>query len=266
MHAVLRPFVLAGALLAAAGFSHAQAPQQGPQQAQTLQGKYCSSMAPKGWSVTGENAAGSAFGADFASRDAALLASYWIVGVAPEMRSSPWYGRWYATPHAAVMATLTRMGTVSLQCRPPTAPAPGLAMMECRNAQVTGLALYQVHPMGNGGFVIVMRTAGATPARWANDGAIASAVARSIRCNVPLKPSTADFTTGLSGTGKAGRKAEGDSGYSRWLEREHCHDPQTGQNYWVRPSTDWRNDGPQGPGYYAGAGGELRKLEPGRSD
>jgi hypothetical protein len=31
--------------------------------------------------------------------------------------------------------------------------------MECGNAQVTGLARHQVHPMGNGGFAIVMRTA-----------------------------------------------------------------------------------------------------------
>jgi hypothetical protein len=239
---------------------------QAPLQAQTLRGRYCTALAPKGWSITGENAAGSAFGADFASADGSALASYWIVGVPPEMRSSPWYGRWYATPQDAVMATLTRMGTVPIQCGPPTSPAQGLALMECRNAQVTGLALYQVHPMANGGYVLVMRTAGATPARWARDGAMASAVARSVRCNVPLKPSTADFTTGLSGSGKSRRKSEGDSGYSRWLEMEHYHDARTGENYWVSPSRDWRENGPQGPGYYASAGGELRKLEPGRSD
>lgn len=244
----------------------ATAQAQAPLPVQPLRGQYCSAQAPRGWSVIGERAAGSSFGADLASADGGALASYWIVGVAPEMRSSPWYGRWYATPHAAALATLSQLGTVPIQCGAPTAPAPGLSMMECRSAQAVGLALYQVHPAGRGGFVLVMRTAGTAPARWARDGAIASAVARSIRCNVPLRPSTADFTSGLSGSGKARRKAEGDSGYSRWLGMEHYHDASTGENYWVSPSRDWRENGPQGAGYYVGAGGDLRKLEPGRSD
>ncbi|MCZ7566171.1 MAG: hypothetical protein M5U08_22250 [Burkholderiales bacterium] len=253
-------------LTAAALLAAATAQAQAPLPVQPLRGKYCVAQAPKGWAITGENAAGSSFGADFVGADGGALASYWIIGVAPEMRSSPWYGRWYATPQSTVMATLSRMGSAPIQCGAPSTPAPGLAMMECRNPQAVGLALYQVHPMNNGGFVIVMRTAGTAPARWARDGAIASAVARSIRCNVPLKPSTADFTSGLSGAGKARRKAQGDSGYSRWLGMEHYHDGRTGENYWVSPSQDWRESGPQGPGYYVSAGGELRKLEPGRSN
>ena len=234
--------------------------------AQPLRSRYCSALAPQGWSFTGENAAGSHFGADLTSADGSVLASYWIIGVPAQMRSSPVYGRWYATPQQAVLATLTRMGTVPMQCSAPGTPVPGLSTMECRNAQVTGLAVYQVFPLTDGGFVVVMRTAGAIPARWRRDAAIASAVARSVRCNVPLKPSSADFTSGPSGSGKARRKGEGDSGYSRWLEMENYHDSRTGQNYWVNPGRDWQQNGPQGPGYYARLGGELRKLEPGRSD
>jgi hypothetical protein len=47
---------------------------------------------------------------------------------------------------------------------------------------------------------------------------------------------------------------------------EHYHDPRTGENYWVSPATDYRENGPQGPGYYVGVGGEQRKLQSGRSD
>ena len=234
--------------------------------AQPLRSRYCSALAPQGWSFTAENAAGSSFGADLASADGAVLASYWIIGVPAQMRSSATYGRWYATPQLAVLSTLTRMGTVPMQCGAPSTPARGLSAMECRNAQVTGFAVYQVFPIADGGFVVVMRTAGAIPARWRRDAAIASAVARSVRCNVPLKPSSADFTSGPSASGKARRKGEGDSGYSRWLETENYHDSRTGQNYWVSPSSDWQDNGPQGPGYYARLGGELRKLEPGRSN
>jgi len=84
---------------------------------------------------------------------------------------------------------------------------------------------------------------------------------------VPLRPSTADFTTGLSSSGSRRPAAdEGDSEYSPWLGMEHYHDPRTGENYWVSPATDYRENGPQGPGYYVGVGGEQRKLQSGRSD
>jgi hypothetical protein len=47
---------------------------------------------------------------------------------------------------------------------------------------------------------------------------------------------------------------------------EHYHDARTGENYWVSPGSDYRQTGPQGPGYYVSVGGEQRKLEAGRSD
>lgn len=234
---------------------------------QLVRGQYCHALAPSGWSFTGENPAGSAFGADILHGDGAAGASYFIVGVSAEMRSSPWYGRWYATPQQAVLATLSQMGTTPLQCGAPRTPQPGLQLMQCRTPQHVGLALYQVFPMAGNGFLLVIRTAATVPGQWARDGEVASAVARSIRCNVPLRPSTADFTSGLSDAGKSRRnKAEGDAEYSRWLGMEHYHDERTGQNYWVSPSRDWNDTGPEGPGYYTRSGGELRKLAPGRSN
>jgi len=147
------------------------------------------------------------------------------------------------------------------------APAPGLSLLECRTPAHVGVALYQAHPMAGGGYVIVTRTAATAPAEWSRQGAMASAVARSIRCNVPLRPSTADFTTGLSGSSGKSRRKDGDgSGYSRWTEMEHYHDSSTGQNYWVTSSRDWNENGPQGAGNYTRIGNDLRKLEPGRSD
>lgn len=250
-------------VIALAGFSAAAQPLQ----VQLQRGKHCTALAPAGWSFTGENPAGAAFGADIFRGDGTAGASYYIAGVPAEMRASPFYSRWYATPHQAVLATLTQMGTVPVQCGAPTTPTSGLHLMQCRTPQHVGLALYQVFPMAGDGFVLVIRTAATTPGQWAREGELASAVARSIRCNVPLRPSTADFTTGLSGPKKS-RKGEegGDSEYSRWLGMEHYHDERTGQNYWVSPSRDWNQNGPQGPGYYVNIGGDLRKLEPGRSN
>src|SRR5262249_31902818 len=41
-----------------------------------LSGKYCAAAAPEGWTVTAENPAGTAFGADLTRRDGAAIASY----------------------------------------------------------------------------------------------------------------------------------------------------------------------------------------------
>ncbi len=58
----------------------------------------------------------------------------------------------------------------------------------------------------------------------------------------------------------------GGSGYSQWLEMENYHHPSTGQNYWVSPSRDWNENGPQGPGYYTSIGNDTKLLESGYSN
>jgi hypothetical protein len=239
----------------------------GPVSIQARSGRLCYALATADWSFTGENPAGSAFGADMRRADGKVIASYFIVGVSGEMRTSPTYARWYATPQQAALASLSHMGSVPVQCGAPRSPAPGLSLMQCRTPQYVGLALYQTFAMQGNGFVLVMRTAGAVPALWSREAPQAAAVARSIRCNVPLRPASFDDTTGLGASGKSRRdKAEGDSDYSRWSGMENVHDHATGQNYWAEAGRDWRADGPKGPGYYANVGGEERLLAPGRSN
>lgn len=237
------------------------------QSVMSVRGQVCTAQAPEGWAFTGENAAGAAFGADLAGPGGRMGASYFLVGIAPEMIHSAVYGPAYATADQAALTTLSGFGTRPIRCAAPSDVGQGLRAMRCRTPEHEGLAVYQTFPMAGGGYVLVMRTAGVPVGRWRADGKIAAAAARSIRCNVPLRPSTADFTTGLSSSSPRRRAAEeGDSEYSPWLGMEHYHDPQTGENYWVSPSTDYQAAGPRGPGYYVGAGNELRKLEPGRSD
>jgi hypothetical protein len=260
---MFRPGLLSVAVLLAAFAAAAQAPLE----VQVQRGRHCTAVAPQGWAFTGESPAGSAFGADIFRADRAAGASYFIVGVPGEMRTSPTYARWYATPHQGVMSTLTQLGSVPVQCSPPSTPTPGLSLMQCRTPQYVGLALYQVFPVAANGYVLAIRTAATLPGRWEREGMLASAVSRSIRCNVPLKPSSFDYTTGLSESGKTRRGAKGgDSQYSRWLGMEHVHDPATGRNYWAESGRDWRDNGPRGPGFYANVNGEERLLAPGRSD
>ncbi|MBN1822307.1 MAG: hypothetical protein JW833_16420, partial [Prolixibacteraceae bacterium] len=59
---------------------------------------------------------------------------------------------------------------------------------------------------------------------------------------------------------------EVESGYNMQLGMEYVHDPDTGENYWVSPGTDYNETGRDGPGYYKQVGNDIKKLLPGRSD
>ncbi len=54
-----------------------------------------------------------------------------------------------------------------------------------------------------------------------------------------------------------------ESTYNRQLGTEYAHNPETGQIYWMSHSTDWKENGPRGPGYHIQSGNELKKLEQG---
>jgi len=54
--------------------------------------------------------------------------------------------------------------------------------------------------------------------------------------------------------------------YSQQLGTEYAHDPDTGENFLMNYGADYRDSGPQGAGFYRDVNGELRKLEPGRSE
>ena len=233
---------------------------------QKLRGRFCAAAAPEGWKVAAENPAGTSFGADLMRSDGAAVASYLIFGVPPQMRSSAHYQQWYATPERAVMAQVTQFGSRPMSCNRPAelVAGSGYLGMACQSPTLKGLVAYKVFGAGDGGYVVLMRTAGAPPAAWNRYGAEATTVARSVECQVPLLPRRSEPDMPPPKKGKKGRE-EGDSEYSPWLGMENYHDAKTGQNYWVSPSSDWNETGSQGPGYYTRSGNDIRKLEPGLS-
>jgi hypothetical protein len=247
----LRGIVVALAAMAASGAS-----------AQVLQGQYCRVAAPPGWTITGEMPTRTSFGADLRRVDGAAIASYFLVGVSAEMRNSPWYGRFYATPEQGVMATLTKMGAEPVQCGAPSAISPNMRVMQCRTPILTGDVAYQVQPMPGGGYLLAIRTAGAPHSQWPRYRAEASAVAASLRCNVPFLPSPPDPQ--VAGAGGKGGRGDAKSGYNPRTGIEEYCDEKTGQNHDVDPSRHWDPIGPQGPGPYVQYGNERRKLTPGR--
>ena len=204
-------------------------------QVQKLRGRYCAASTPEGWTVAAENPTRAAFGADLTRRDGAAIASYLIFGVPRDMRSSPYYQQWYVTPDRAVMAQLTQFGSKPMNCNRPSelVAGSGYMGMACQSPALKGVVAYKVFDTGDGGYVVVMRSAGAAPAVWNRYGAEATTVARSLECQVPLLPSRASSNMPSPPKNK---KEEVDSEYSPWLGMENYHDPSTGQNYWVSPS------------------------------
>jgi hypothetical protein len=230
-----------------------------------FRGQYCGGQGPRGWIVTAENAQRVAFGADFLSQDGKAAAGYTIFG-GGALAAGPGG----ETPDRAVATSLSSFHTVPTQFSNWKQLSQNTFLIEFQNQQSHGVAFYEVFPAGGNGFMILMRTAvtGNTPQLWPARIYEAAAVSRSIRCNVPNVPPAPDppslnHREQRQAQAKSGEGGDDDTLYNRWLEKEYYHNSSTGENYWVSPSEDWVQNGPQGAGYYAHSGNDYVKLDPG---
>ena len=138
--------------------------------------------------MAAENPTGSAFGADLTRSGGAAVASYLIFGVPAQLPSSPYYQQWYVTPERAVIAHLTQFGSKPMSCDRPAElfAGSGYMGMACQSEALKGLVAYKVFGMADSGYVVLVRTAGSLHAMWSRDGVEATAVARSVQCQVPF--------------------------------------------------------------------------------
>lgn len=239
-------------------FSSGAAPRSAPMPVAGFRGQYCYSMGPRGWAVIAENPQRVAFGADFLSGDGKAAASYGIFGTGS---LNPMPG--FENPDRAVMASVTLNGSRPARYGRKQQLAANVFVIPFQTAQTEGMAFWQVIPTQMNGYMVVLRTAYTATGYWRSRGAEASAVVRSLRCNVPSMPPAAD-PPGLNHAPE-GKKPDGeqDSEYNVWLDREYYHNAQSGENYWVSPSQDWDQNGKEGPGYYAKYGNDIVKLQSG---
>ena len=248
----------AGQTRAAAGSA-----RSAPIPVKPFRGKYCASVGPPGWAVIAENAQRVAFGADFSSGDGTAFAGYSIFGGGTLASGVPGY----ETPDRAAAYSITNLGRTPARFSNRQQIGPNVFLIEYQTASVHGVAFWQVIPVGRGGFMIVLRTAGtgSAPGLWQRKGAEAMAVARSLRCQVPNVPPGPDPPSLNAKSRSGGKGGEDDSLYNRWLDKEYYHNSKTGENFWVSPSHDYNQNGPEGPGYYAQQGNAMVKLDPGYS-
>lgn len=103
---------------------------------------------------------------------------------------------------------------------------------------------------------------------WGGNGLLVAQVAASIRCTAQYQPRDQYVEASTSSSGSSSGDTNGDeAGYNPQLETEYVHNPNTGENYLVSPSTNWSENGPDGPGYYTQSGStDYVKLQPGRAN
>jgi hypothetical protein len=231
---------------------------------------HCSAYAPGDWTVT-SNPQASAL--DLQSGDGTLYAGWGVTAINRAMQ--PYYGPLYGDPQTSIR---TLAGTIvgklfadSSGVRFTSAPEPFLgyfALQHIASARTQGVVFYHIYPGASAQFYtesVYFAIAEAALPKARRE--IASGVAVSIRCATQLIP------TRMPDAAKAGQKGSqrpgcgGEPnlrGYNMQLGTQYAHSA-TGDNY-LFDISDYRNTGPDGPGYYKVLGNSLTKLETGRSD
>ena len=230
---------------------------------------HCSAYAPGDWSI-GSNPQAS--GLDLQSGDGTMYAGWGVTAINRAMQR--FYGPMYGDPETSIRYLAGVI--VGKQFSDPggvqftSAGQPFLNYFTLRHfasARTQGVVFYHIYPSASPQFYtesvyFAISDASLPRARRA----IAPGVAVSIRCVTQLVPSQAPDT------GRTGRKAPRPGcggernlrGYNQQLGTQYAHSA-AGDNF-LFDISDYRNTGPDGPGYYKMLGNSLTKLEPGRSD
>lgn len=223
-----------------------------------LRGGFCTLLAPADWKLNGILPDGKGI----AARNSSFTAAYTIEAYTPVLIQ---YGQPYcADPRICVQSKVAKssqdsglgpiVNTSQLQ------QYGDMFVQEFESATRHTVVMYSFYPMSMGGYVLVFRMAEGPKERWPSYGTIATLVAGSIRCQAQYTPSPS------TGIGRAGRSASAESTYNVQLGTEYAHDPETGEVFFMRHASDWRETGPDGPGYYRETPGGPRKLAPGLGD
>jgi len=222
---------------------------------QPKQAGYCSALAPADWAII--NVSQNSNAVDLFN--GAFAASWMVRGVTTaEMM---YYPQQFGSPEAVLLShTMLPDDPYPPQFSAPQPLGGGYVAREFETPTRHGVVVYIVYPQPMGGFIISCRIAYGPKQMWQAYGPVAVAVAFTIRCTVQLRVSP-----GYPGEGSSGASRE-ESTYNQQLGTEYAHDPATGENFLMDYASDYRENGPQGPGFYHQVGSDLRKLEPGRTE
>ncbi len=219
----------------------------------------CYAVGPADWVVWGHRKEGDAV--DVGGPDGST-ASWGSLGVTGFMRQS----LSQATPETYIQWFLSNGGTgqnLRITYGEPIQDEFGYIWLpyvkEDSKPPTRGVYIYRVFPVPQDpmGYILISRIAQTPKQLWEQKGAVALTVGLSIRCSVQLHASPGSPKRPRSDDDKQ------ESTYNQQLGTEYAHNPETGDIYWMNHASDWRENGPQGAGYYVHSGNEWKKLEPG---
>jgi|GEM_PF-3479232 len=220
----------------------------------------CYAVAPGDWFVYGHRKEGDAVDVGGPDR---IAVSWSASGVAGSMRQSLPH---YATPETEIHFSLSGGFTgqrIHVTYGEPIQDEFGYIWLpfvkEDTKPPFRGVVIYRVFPVPNDpmGYILIARWIQTPKQLWEQKGALALMVGLSIRCNVQLRASPDGPSRPRSDDDKQ------ESTYNQQLGIEYAHNPDTGEIYWMNHASDWKETGPQGPGYYIRSGNEWKKLEQG---
>ena len=227
----------------------------------------CQTFAPEGWTVTETNPAGTTF--VLSSADHGMMAMYVGIGTPPIM-----------TPSQLVQQTIGGETGAAVNVLSDGQNFGGYQVMTFSSGAYSGYALYYradaiydpTLAPGAQSYILLARVAlGVNGDK--HSIATAGSVAAAIRCQAVVipKPIGGDTDRGSSHGAGTSAKCSGGGGcddsdlagtYNVQLGTGWAHD-SLGRNYNVDVTTDWNDNGPDGPGYYANVGGTQEKLQGG---
>ncbi len=230
------------------------------QQTHMVQQGPCRAALPQGWQLNpGPNGqTADVFGPEGA------YAGWGIAGINPAMQAN--YGAIYGPPETHIGGMLQLILHQPVQLGP--AQNIGYYTVHQFNAGAQqGVALYHVYPAPMGQYISSDYFAYG-PLQNPQLIAEAEAIMTSLQCTSSLRPPADGYATyeppKSGGARKSSGSPESDSlkDYNSILGTQYAHD-SAGNNYLLDRTSQWRDTGPDGAGYYKGSGVNMEKLTPG---
>jgi hypothetical protein len=226
-------------------------------------------FAPSSWAMDASDQGG----VDLGSPDNRCYAGANILPITRSMQG--YYGNMYGPPDvsmANIIALMLKGSGHAYNVHYTSAPQRFDGYFVQRSfatSEATGKIFYHIYGDVNSQYIESYYLAMTRTDSWKKWGPIATAVALSIHRSVVARSTYSgnSYSGGGDNGGGGGGYSEPDplKDYNAQLGMQYYHDPNTGTNYWVDPSTAVVN-GPDGEGVYTQNGNDITKLVPGASD
>lgn len=229
----------------------------------------CRTFAPEGWKITDQNRDGTVL--TVTSADGSLTSAYGAMAVNAG-QAQGLYGPQFTSPEAISAYLIKALVNEDARLEPNAETIGSYQATKFTTVSHAGYVLTYRFPVpaDPGGFGLILRIA-IGKAGDPHSVGVAGAAAAATRCNAQLHPPEGPVYHAPSSTTHGADKAGGSDNdmagtYNAQLGTGWVHDAGTGQNYNVDVAGDWRENGPEGPGYYKQNGNDVTKLVPGMAN